>query len=48
LEDRLEGCFGILKVEFKIGKMHISKLAHKCIKHENMKLVDIKKFVLDR
>jgi tRNA A-37 threonylcarbamoyl transferase component Bud32 len=46
LEGRLEGCFGILKVEFKIGKMHISKLAHKCMTHENMKLVDIKKLVL--
>jgi hypothetical protein len=46
LEGRLEGCFGILKVEFKIGKMHISKLAHKCMRHENMKLVDIKKLVL--
>jgi len=34
LEGRLHGCFGILKVEFKIVKMHISKLAHKCMRHE--------------
>ncbi len=42
----LKGCFGILKVEFKIGKMHISKLVHKCMRHGNMKPVDIKKLVL--
>jgi hypothetical protein len=46
LEGKLEGCFGVLKVEFNIGKMHISKLAHKCMKHENMTPVDIKKLVL--
>jgi hypothetical protein len=46
LEGRLGGCFGVLKVEFKIGKMHISKLAQKCMRHENMKLVDITKLVL--
>ncbi len=46
MEGRLEGCSRILKVKFKIGKMYISKLAHKCMTHENMKLVDIKKLVL--
>ncbi len=25
---------GFLKIEFKGGKMHISKLAYKCMKHE--------------
>jgi hypothetical protein len=30
------------RVEFKGGKMHISKLTYKCMKHENMKLINIK------
>jgi hypothetical protein len=25
LEGKLEGCFGVLKIEFNIGKMHLSK-----------------------
>jgi hypothetical protein len=36
---------GVLKVEFKGGKTHISKLAYKCMRHENMKPVGIKKNV---
>ncbi len=34
---------GWLKVEFKGGKGHISKLAYKCMRHENMKPIGIKK-----
>jgi hypothetical protein len=34
---------GFLKVEFKGGKIHISKLAYKCMRHENMKPIGIKK-----
>jgi len=31
----------VLKVEFKGGKTHISKLAYKCMRHENMKSIGI-------
>ncbi len=33
----------VLKVEFKGVKTHISKLAYKCMKHENMKPIGILK-----
>jgi len=33
----------VLKVEFKGGKTHISKLAYKCMRHENMKPIGIRK-----
>jgi hypothetical protein len=32
-----------LRAEFKGGKGHISKLAYKCMIHENMKPIGIKK-----
>jgi hypothetical protein len=36
------GGAGGLTIEFKGVKMFISKLTYKCMKHENMKLIDIK------
>ncbi len=35
---------GDLKVELKGGKTHISKLAYKCMRHENTKPICIKKW----
>jgi hypothetical protein len=32
------------RIEFKGGKTHISKLAYKCMKHENMQSIDFKKW----
>jgi len=35
-----------LKAEFKYGKTHISKLAYKCMRHENMEPIGLKKLIL--
>jgi hypothetical protein len=35
-----------LKAEFTYGKINISKLAYKCMRHENMKPIGLKNLIL--